>query len=112
MENDENLSTIRILIELPKEENNVTANDEKSECLREARKDALNTVNLVLHEIESSEKFTDSLKKSNKNDPHLKHILDQTHKLFNEAKQVIQKCTENNLNKNTEGTKNNINFLS
>ncbi|XP_043480288.1 uncharacterized protein PFB0765w-like [Leptopilina heterotoma] len=99
MESDkkvEKLKSITISIELPNEEN------EKMECLHEAQKDALNTVNVVLHEIESSEKFTETLKKSNKKNPHVQQVLYQTHKLFQEAKRVLQKCTDNNTNKNAE----------
>lgn len=95
--NKENsLNTITISIELPNEENNTIIRDEKLECLREAQKDALNTVNLVLHEITTSEKFTQTLKKSNKEDRHLQE-------LFQEAKRVIEKCSENDFNKNNEG---------
>ena len=90
---------ITILIEVPKEEiDNIikgenNSKDTKLECLQEAKKDALNSMNLVLHEIEASEKMTAIIRKSHKADPIVQDFTRYTNELIQETKQVLKKCT-------------------
>ena len=82
---------------MPKSENDNHSKEEEVECLSEARKDALNTINLVLHEMESSQKLTEIIKKSNKKDPLVQEIIRYSNEIIQDTKQVIKKCINDDI---------------
>ncbi|XP_033229542.1 uncharacterized protein PFB0765w-like [Belonocnema kinseyi] len=85
---------ITIIIKAPNKEMIKVAKEEKMECLQEAKKDALNSMNLILHEIEAAEKITENFQKSDKADPLLQDFIRYFNEIVQDSKLVLKKCTK------------------